>query len=150
MPKALLTEGVSYDLLTASQHAFRVSCSAAAQSQSLVQGNPKQGQYQLNIGDSLRATLAYYLPSALVPFALREEKCFTVRCNPSSTDTFGMYPSSWRALLQSSWRFAFAMRMRIGVNSDAAMVCAACFSHCRTAHAMHSLPLPVTLKSYIS
>ena len=79
---------------------------------------------QLNIGDRdmLQAISAYFPPFAL---ALREEKCFTVRRNPSSTDTPGMYPSSRRALLQSSWRFAFAMRMRIGVNSDAAMVCAA-------------------------
>ena len=38
-------------------------------------------------------------------------------------DTFGMYPSSCCALVQSSWRFALAMRMRMGVNSEAAMHC---------------------------
>ncbi len=61
--------------------------------------------------------------AGFLPLALRCEKCFTVRSSASSMDTFGMYPSSWRALLQSSCRFALAMRMRMGVNSEAAMLC---------------------------
>ena len=61
--------------------------------------------------------------AGFMPLALRYEKCFTVRCSASSMDTFGMYPSCWQALLQSSWRFALAMRIRMGVNSEAAMLC---------------------------
>ena len=74
------------------------------------------------ICDILLLSVCYH-QAGFLPLALRGEKCFTVRCRASSMETIGMYPSSWRALLQSSWRFALAMRMRMGVNSEAAMLC---------------------------